>query len=117
MKISSFILGGLAALAIMIAVPVQAEMASVSDTDLDGISGKGNTSITYGGLLWDDLHTADTSNHKGGLYNSAVAVTGITGINTANVWGTYAGAESFGSDTGAGSTTSTATSNAGFGGF
>ncbi len=113
MKITSYIFAGLAVLALMIAAPVNAEMSSISDTDLDEVSAKGDASVSFGGYSWNDSHATDGSTHKGAVAN--VATAGV-GINTANVWGTYAGAESFGSDVGL-NTESTATSNAGFGGF
>jgi len=114
MKLSRYILGGMAALALMVAIPVHAEMTAIADSDLDGIAAKGNASVTFAGYSWGDSHTTDASNHKGALDNTGANTE--SGINTANVWGSYAGAEAFGPLTGL-DTTASATSNAGIGGF
>jgi opacity protein-like surface antigen len=119
------ILAGLAVVALLVAVSVQAEMVSVSDSDLDAVAGKGNATITFGGYSWDDDHSLDNSDHKGALANDS-SVT-MTGINVANVWGAYAGADVLASENNcvctdlsiaAGITaTSDATANLAIGGF
>ena len=117
MKLSHYIFGGMAALALMVAVPAYAEMTTVADSDLDGIAAKGDASVAFAGYSWTDTHAADSSEHKGAVDNGAAAVNTESGINTANVWGTYAGAEAFGPGGTGVDTTSSATSNAGIGGF
>ena len=116
MKISGYILGGMAALALLLAVPVYAEMTDMADSDLDGIAAKGTADATvdFDSYVWDDDHAEASSAYKGALEN-AVAIT-MGGVNTANVWGAYAGAEAFGPLDG-GDTTSTAVANGGIGGF
>jgi len=119
MKISRYILGGMAALALLVAIPVHAEMAAITDSDLDGITAKGDASVDFSngvdaGYDWSDDHSGDISDHKGAVSNTG-AVT-LNAINTANVWGVYSGAEVFGGVLG-GNTEATATSNAGIGGF
>lgn len=84
------ILTGLAMLAMALAVPVWAEMISVSDTDLAGVAGKANT-FTFGGgttsdqtansdssaniqvgwYQWSDNHAGDTTNQKASNYFSS----------------------------------------------
>ena len=108
-------LGGVALLALLIAVPVRAEVASVSDSDLDAISGKGDATVTFGAYFWVDAHDTDASNHKGALDNQGTI--GLTGINTANVWGAYAGAEAIGPALDGSNTSADATANMAIGGF
>ena len=111
-----YILGGMAALALMVAVPVKAEVATMVDSDLDGITAKGTASVTFTGYTWVDDHNLDASDHKGAVDNAALASTTLSNaVNPANVWGTYAGANAVG-DASLDSTAS-ATSNAGIGGF
>jgi hypothetical protein len=115
MKLMLSVCASLAVVALLNAAPVGAEMAAVSDSDLDTISGKGNASITFLGFSWGDDHSADASNHKGALDNQGSI--SLTGINTANVWGAYAGAEAFGPATGGTDNVSSATANGAIGGF
>lgn len=114
MKVILSVFGSLAVAALLIAVPAQAEMDTVSDSDMDAISGKGNASIVFGGYSWGDDHTADASDHKGALDNQGVIT--LSGINSANVWGAYAGAEVF-ADGNTGATEAEATANLAVGGF
>lgn len=71
MKTFSKIWVGMGMLALLLAVPVWAEMAAVSDSDLGSITGKdnynanGSADIQIDGFLWTDTHAADNSNHKG----------------------------------------------------
>jgi hypothetical protein len=117
MKRSRYILGALAALALMAAIPVQAEMAAMEDSDLAGIAAKGDATINFGSYGWGDTHAADASDHKGALDNGPAASATLTGINTANVWGAYAGAEAFGPVAAGGANVSSATANGAIGGF
>ncbi|HEY4485273.1 MAG TPA: hypothetical protein VI702_02965 [Nitrospiria bacterium] len=111
-----YILGGMAALALMVAAPVKAEVATMVDSDLDGITAKGNASVTMSGYTWVDAHGTDGSDHKGAVDNAALASTTLSNsVNAANVWGSFAGANAVG-DASLDSTAS-ATSNAGIGGF
>jgi len=83
MKAYRSILTGLAVLALLIAVPVMAEMVSVGDADLAGITGKANTftfsgdtsstqtansgssaNIQVGWYQWSDNHSTDQTNQK-----------------------------------------------------
>ena len=114
MRILRYILGGMAALVLMVAIPVHAEMTAITDSDLDGIAAKGAASVTFGGYDWSDDHTADNSQQKGAVNNTGAI--SLAGLNTANVWGVYSGAEVFGGITG-GNTNAEATANAGIGGF
>jgi hypothetical protein len=114
MKLMLSVCASLAVVALLNAAPVGAEMAAVSDSDLDTISGKGNASVTFGGYEWSDNHAADASDHKGALDNQGTI--NLTGINTANVWGVYAGAEAI-SDGNTGNTEAEATANLAIGGF
>lgn len=107
------ILGGIAGLALLLAVPVWAgEMSQVTDSDLAGISGKVNTylfsgalttdqantngssaNISVGWYQWSDDHTADTSDHKGANDQSGSDSTVQQNVvATANViqWGAWA---------------------------
>lgn len=117
MRLSSVLLGGLAALALMVAVPAYAEMTSMEDSDLAGIEAKGDASIDFGAYSWGDGHAGDISDHKGALDNGAAASTSITGVNSANVWGAYAGADALGPALTGTDVTSSATANAAVGGF
>lgn len=111
----SYMLGGLAVLAVLVAAPVKAEMVTVSDSDLDTISGKGDATVSFGAYSWFDSHAADASNHKGALDNQGSIA--LSGINTANVWGAYAGAEAIGPALNGGNTSAEATANMAIGGF
>jgi hypothetical protein len=84
MKTFWSILGGMAMLALLLAVPVRSEMVTASDSDLSGITGKVNNTLTFtGGAVtditaggsanvqfgwyqWNDDHSADVSINKGG---------------------------------------------------
>ena len=109
------ILGGMAVLALLVAMPVQAEMAAVSDSELDAVSGKGNATVDFGSYIWTDDHSVDSSLFKGALDNQGAI--NISGINTANVWGAYAGAEAIAGLNATGSTSAESTANLAIGGF
>jgi hypothetical protein len=49
MKTFWSILGGMAMLALLLAVPVRAEMAAIADSDLSGISGKASNTYMFSG--------------------------------------------------------------------
>jgi hypothetical protein len=115
MKASHYLLGAVAALALMVAIPVHAEMAAMEDADLAGIAAKGDATVDFGTYSWADAHDADASDHKGALDNAGSAT--LSGINTANVWGAYAGAEAFGPASGGTDNVSSATANGAIGGF
>lgn len=69
------------------ALPIQAEMVSVGDSELSAISGKDNSNTDAGSLTilggdgniqvgyyqWNDVHSADASNNKGGNNQSGSA--------------------------------------------
>lgn len=96
MKAYKSILTGLALLALVLAVPVWAEMISVSDSDMAGIAGKLNTlTVTGGGTTqvassdasaniqvgwfqWSDLHDTDKSNQKGANFFPSGQLGGAT---------------------------------------
>jgi hypothetical protein len=87
MKTYLSIIGGIAMLALLVAVPAKAEMTAVGDSDMAGISGKAGTANDYtfssnsvtnqlnsndsssniqvGWFQWNDDHTSDVSDHKG----------------------------------------------------
>ncbi len=115
MKTLTTILGSLAVVALMLVAPVQAEMAAVSDSELDAVSGKGNATVSFCSYAWDYDHTTDASLFKGALDNQGAI--DISGINTANVWGAYAGSEAFAGLTATGSTSAESTANLAIGGF
>ena len=117
MKKMLSMLGGLAVFAFVVAVPVRAEMVAVSDSDLDTVSGKGTAIINFGAYEWTDNHNNDSADQKGALANEGTII--LTGINTANVWGAYAGADAFGTETcfAACTTSADATANLAIGGF
>ena len=90
MKTYRSIVSGLAMLVLLVAVPVWAEMVSVGDSELSGISGKQNTynfqggasitqtansdtsaNIQVGWYQWADDHSADTTNQKAANYFSS----------------------------------------------
>ena len=108
-------LGILAVLALLVAGPVQAEVTSVSDSDLDAVSGKGDATVSFGTYSWTDNHGTDASNHKGALDNQGVIA--LDGANAANVWGAYAGANSAASLGSGGNIAADATANLAVGGF
>jgi len=62
---------GMGMLALLVTVPVWAEMAAVSDSDLGNIVGKdnflanGSANIQIDGYSWTDNHAGDLSDHKG----------------------------------------------------
>jgi hypothetical protein len=95
MKAYKSMLAGLAVLAMALSVPVWAEMVSVSDSDLAGISGKDNlftfagetsssqsanddssANIQVGWYQWADNHSADTTNQKASNYFSSGSAEG-----------------------------------------
>jgi hypothetical protein len=113
MKTFWSILGGLVVLGFMVALPIQAEMVAVSDSDLSGITGKDftneylfsgdtTTSITANGdssaniqvgwYQWTDNHATETSDHKGANDQSG-ATTTVQGNVAADVnvinWGAW----------------------------
>jgi len=114
MKKMLSIAGGLAGLALLLAVPAMAGMSTVTDTDLSGISGKaaendytfsaGSTvtqtetgdnsaNIVVGFEQWNDDHSADASNHKGSNDQSgAASLVQVTVNESANAiqWGSAA---------------------------
>ncbi|HEY4485270.1 MAG TPA: hypothetical protein VI702_02950 [Nitrospiria bacterium] len=108
-------LGIFAVMALLVAGPVQAEMTSVSDSDLDAVSGKGDATVDFGAYSWTDDHSTDGSLHKGALDNQGVI--SISGANAANVWGAYAGANSAATLAGGGNIAADATANLAVGGF
>ena len=102
MKASWSILGGLAVLALLLVVPVHAEFASLSDSDLNGITGKaannsldlgtssltesignGDANIQVGHYQWNDNHAADTTNQKAANYFDSGAL-GCSGPGLGN---------------------------------
>jgi hypothetical protein len=113
MKTFWSILGGMAMLALLLAVPVRSEMVTVSDSDLSGITGKSVNSLSFSGTAntsieatgdnsaniqtgwfqWNDRHDADTSVNKGGNNqsgdNSAVQQNVTADSNVIN-WGAAA---------------------------
>jgi len=99
MKTFSSMWVGIGMLALLLAVPVWAEMAVVSDSDLGSITGKDNTlengsaDIQIDGFVWADNHAADVSNHKGANDQSGT-VSNVQGLvkGQANVinWGAAA---------------------------
>ncbi len=113
-------------LAALWALPVQAEMAAVSDSDLGQITGKqvnesvflnstldmiaGDGNIQVGYYQWADSHTTDSSNHKGANDTSAdgslnsVQMDVVAESNAIN-WGAYAAGTNLTADVdGAGTT-------------
>ncbi|HEY4485272.1 MAG TPA: hypothetical protein VI702_02960 [Nitrospiria bacterium] len=115
MKSLSYVLGSLLAAVLFVAAPVQAEMTSVSDSDLDAVSGKGDATVTLGTYSWTDDHSTDGSLHKGALDNQGTI--SLDGANAANVWGAYAGANSAATLAGGGNIAADATANMAVGGF
>jgi len=111
MKAYRSIISGLAVLVLLLAVPVWAEMASVSDSDLAGITGKVNTytfgadasisqsasgdtsaNIQVGWYQWTDTHTTDTTNQKAANYFGSetagnTAQSNVTASINAITWG------------------------------
>jgi hypothetical protein len=107
MKTFWSILGGIAVLALFLAVPVRAEFASLSDADLDGISGKaaatnaanfdnaggltefisGDANVQVGYYQWNDDHTGDVSKQKAANYfdSGAIGTAGLSNQAQQNV--------------------------------
>jgi hypothetical protein len=90
---------GLGMLALLLAVPVWAEMAVVSDSDLGSVTGKnnylenGSANIQIDIFSWTDDHTADQSDHKGANDQSGTSSTVQSDVHAAaNVinWGAAA---------------------------
>jgi hypothetical protein len=100
------------------ALPIQAEMVSVGDSELSAISGKadglsgnandnlntgagsltllidgGNGDIQLGYYQWNDNHSTDASDNKGGNNQSgsaSVVQQNVTALTNAISWGAYA---------------------------
>jgi len=142
MKTFWSILGGLVVLGIMLALPVQAAMVSVSDSDLSGITGKDNTNeylfsgatstsltangdssanIQFGWYQWTDNHSQETSDHKGANDQSGTDTTVqgnvVADVNVIN-WGAWSQLDWVStSDTSSGTISQMAYGVAGIGGF
>ncbi len=99
---------------ILWALPVQAEMAAMADSDLATITGKagsandytftgdsadsligGDANVQWGWYQWSDVHTTDVSDHKGANDSSADGAAGnsvqenVVALTNAINWGGY----------------------------
>jgi hypothetical protein len=114
MKTYLSILGGIAMLALLVAMPAKAEMTAVGDSDLAGISGKAgsandytfssasttnqantggsSSNIEFGWFQWNDDHAKDVSNHKGANDQSGAASQvqqNVTELQNGINWGAW----------------------------
>lgn len=113
MKTLLSVIGGMAVLMLLLVLPVQAEMSVVVDSDLSGISGKASNQYNFSGasstaqavsndssaniqvgwFQWNDVHSGDTTNHKGANDQSGTSTNVQENVvSSANVinWGAAA---------------------------